>query len=212
MSDDPVRDQDKFMLRLPEGMRDRIKISAERNGRSMNAEIIQALEQMFPAQPTIDDVLEKVHHTISLAKHSSFPYRQSLINALDEFRETVASGIEFDQFQSNTYRPVPDAEEFNRHEAALARLRRASKEGVDTADLERELSKGLVKALGRSKTRAAILSLREGKHESALKILRLNEIKFADPEAAFAAILRNLADRYQDTWGDLKEPIVPDEP
>lgn len=36
--------QDKFMLRLPEGMRDRIKAAADRNNRSMNAEIVLALE------------------------------------------------------------------------------------------------------------------------------------------------------------------------
>lgn len=37
------RDSDKFMLRLPEGMRDEIKEAADRNGRSMNAEIIARL-------------------------------------------------------------------------------------------------------------------------------------------------------------------------
>lgn len=34
---------DKFMLRLPDGMRDQIKTSANNNGRSMNAEIVQAI-------------------------------------------------------------------------------------------------------------------------------------------------------------------------
>lgn len=42
------RDSDKFMLRLPDGMRDRIKVVAEANGRSMNAEIVAALEEVFP--------------------------------------------------------------------------------------------------------------------------------------------------------------------
>lgn len=36
--------QDKFMLRLPEGMRGRIKEEAERNCRSMNAEIVYHLQ------------------------------------------------------------------------------------------------------------------------------------------------------------------------
>lgn len=43
----PSDKQDKFMLRLPDGMRDRIKIEAERNNRSMNAEIISRLETTF---------------------------------------------------------------------------------------------------------------------------------------------------------------------
>lgn len=38
---------DKFMLRLPDGMRDRIKEAAEANNRSMNAEIVARLEGSF---------------------------------------------------------------------------------------------------------------------------------------------------------------------
>jgi hypothetical protein len=38
------RESDKFMLRLPEGMRDRIAALAKENGRSMNTEIVQRLE------------------------------------------------------------------------------------------------------------------------------------------------------------------------
>jgi|GEM_PF-3896209 len=39
---------DKFMLRLPDGMRDRIKAKADENGRSMNAEIVATLEDKYP--------------------------------------------------------------------------------------------------------------------------------------------------------------------
>ena len=39
--------QDKFMLRLPDGMRERIREAAEQNKRSMNAEIIARLEASF---------------------------------------------------------------------------------------------------------------------------------------------------------------------
>lgn len=38
-----ARGDDQYMLRLPAGMRDEIKASAEANGRSMNAEIIARL-------------------------------------------------------------------------------------------------------------------------------------------------------------------------
>lgn len=41
------RDSDRFMLRLPDGMRDQIREEAERNGRSMNAEIVERLERSF---------------------------------------------------------------------------------------------------------------------------------------------------------------------
>ncbi|EJC69376.1 Arc-like DNA binding domain protein [Rhizobium leguminosarum bv. viciae WSM1455] len=42
--DFPSAKQDQFVLRLPDGMRERIKESAERNGRSMNAEIVALIE------------------------------------------------------------------------------------------------------------------------------------------------------------------------
>lgn len=44
------RESDKFMLRLPDGMRDRIKAAAETNNRSMNAEIVAVLTDAFPPQ------------------------------------------------------------------------------------------------------------------------------------------------------------------
>jgi len=44
MSEKQVRDYDKFMLRFPDGMRAAIADRAKTNGRSMNAEIVQILE------------------------------------------------------------------------------------------------------------------------------------------------------------------------
>lgn len=44
----PGRDSDQFNVRFPSGMRDRIKLAADRNGRSMNAEIIATLAEHYP--------------------------------------------------------------------------------------------------------------------------------------------------------------------
>jgi hypothetical protein len=47
-TDKPVtRESDKFMLRLPDGMRARIAEAARHNGRSMNTEIVDRLQQSF---------------------------------------------------------------------------------------------------------------------------------------------------------------------
>lgn len=43
----PSRGSDQFNLRLPEGMRDRLRDAAEANGRSMNAEIVERLLLSF---------------------------------------------------------------------------------------------------------------------------------------------------------------------
>jgi hypothetical protein len=41
------RESDKFILRLPDGMRKHLAKVAERNGRSMNAEVVTALARYF---------------------------------------------------------------------------------------------------------------------------------------------------------------------
>ena len=42
-----TRESDKFILRLPDGMRSALAKLAERNGRSMNAEVVTALAMYF---------------------------------------------------------------------------------------------------------------------------------------------------------------------
>ncbi|ULB09132.1 Arc family DNA-binding protein [Cereibacter azotoformans] len=42
---------ERFQLRLPDGMRDRIKAAAEAKGRSMNAELVAVLMQNYPERP-----------------------------------------------------------------------------------------------------------------------------------------------------------------
>lgn len=44
----PSRFSDKFMVRFPEGMRDRLAAAARENRRSMNAELIIHLERALP--------------------------------------------------------------------------------------------------------------------------------------------------------------------
>ena len=49
----PSEQQDRFIVRLPDGMRDKIRSVSERNGRSMNAEIVARLQRSLDA----DEVL-----------------------------------------------------------------------------------------------------------------------------------------------------------
>ncbi|MFS8040116.1 MULTISPECIES: Arc family DNA-binding protein [Xanthobacter] len=49
-----TRDQNKFVVRLPEGMRDRIAEAAKENNRSMNSEIITRLERSFTPSYTFE--------------------------------------------------------------------------------------------------------------------------------------------------------------
>src|SRR5205814_471998 len=54
------RGSDKFILRLPEGMRVRLALLAKGNGRSMNAEVIAALEKHFENDDAIAELWNKV--------------------------------------------------------------------------------------------------------------------------------------------------------
>ncbi|WP_108887713.1 Arc family DNA-binding protein [Pseudoprimorskyibacter insulae] len=62
MTDRKPQNQDKFILRMPDGMRDRIKSVAEKNNRSMNSEILSTLSAAYPEPATLvaDMSLEEV--------------------------------------------------------------------------------------------------------------------------------------------------------
>lgn len=51
MSKFPSQEMDRFNVRLPVGMRDAIADRAKRNGRSMNSEIIAALDSWLAGEP-----------------------------------------------------------------------------------------------------------------------------------------------------------------
>lgn len=46
----PSENADKFVVRLPDGMRDRIRVNAEANRRSMNSEIVHYLDRALAAE------------------------------------------------------------------------------------------------------------------------------------------------------------------
>ena len=59
-----TRESDKFMLRFPDGMRERIAGAAKVSGRSMNSEITARLQESFDPAPspiTWPDLIELLH-------------------------------------------------------------------------------------------------------------------------------------------------------
>ncbi len=67
----PSETQERFIIRFPNGMRDRIKEAADANNRSMNAEIVARLESSFLMSPEgallpsdIPERLHKLEHTV----------------------------------------------------------------------------------------------------------------------------------------------------
>ncbi|MDI6025634.1 Arc family DNA-binding protein [Corticibacterium sp. UT-5YL-CI-8] len=86
--DFPSSKQDQFVLRFPDGLRDRIKASAEKHGRSMNAEIILVLEKEFPEPWPLNS---RVQHLVDLltAIRKVRGYDQAIDVLTAELLETV---------------------------------------------------------------------------------------------------------------------------
>ncbi|WP_105693557.1 Arc family DNA-binding protein [Cronobacter dublinensis] len=58
MAEKQVKDYDKFNLRFPDGMREAIAERAKRNGRSMNAEILQIIQDALDTEISAIDKSE----------------------------------------------------------------------------------------------------------------------------------------------------------
>lgn len=116
------RESDKFMLRLPEGMRDKIAEAAKANGRSMNSEIIARLssaEAMSPLQ-ALDAIVLLTQDRARTELQVKGLYLELLILA-DHFSECLS------KFPSDAVKPGSALEK------ELDEWRRLSQEAIDMA-------------------------------------------------------------------------------
>ena len=51
----PSRSLDKIIIRLPDGLKERIRRVAEKNDRSVNSELLLLLERAYPPEAIIDE-------------------------------------------------------------------------------------------------------------------------------------------------------------
>lgn len=65
------------MLRLPDGMRDRIRAAAEANARSMNAEIVSTLEKAYPGNRDINETAAEIARLADAIKSETDPNRRA---------------------------------------------------------------------------------------------------------------------------------------
>ncbi len=167
----------------------------------MNAEIVTALETYYPEEPSLDEVIDRIHMAIHWAKNASrVPYRKPLIEALEQFSEQLANGLELDQYEppmiGQPYRGVQDV--VNRRD----RLKRAQKFGVETDDFRMELERGMFSNLPGDRMQMFLGWIKEGRGDEVLQQLKLGETKFVDKPAAIA-VLRDHFDRvFRENWGD----------
>ncbi|WP_455918784.1 Arc family DNA-binding protein [Ensifer canadensis] len=87
------RGADQYMLRLPDGLRDRIKAYAERVGTSINSEIVRVLEREWPEQWPVDDRLDELAKMLDvLSAGRGDPRLDEFINKFQETVDGIVSG------------------------------------------------------------------------------------------------------------------------
>lgn len=85
MGKTPLQPQDKYVLRFPDGLRERIKAAAKENGRSMNAEIIATLTDAYPQPLSVSDLIKETKRIVaSIRKTRSAASLVELHNVLAE--------------------------------------------------------------------------------------------------------------------------------
>ena len=84
----PARLQDKFIVRLPPGLRDRIKAAADRNGMSMNEAVVWCLEVFFPAPRSLESKLDELTTMVAMLKSGGDGY-VGIDRLIDEIHRTV---------------------------------------------------------------------------------------------------------------------------
>ena len=116
------RESDKFMLRLPEGMRDRIAELAKQNNRSMNAEIVARLEQTFTGQVDTQAITALAYRMAQLEIQHEFRRIEltqlatklltvlTLVESVSDFGEGVVSPEELKKWydDASQYRGLMD--------------------------------------------------------------------------------------------------------
>ncbi|KAA8704642.1 MULTISPECIES: Arc family DNA-binding protein [Pseudomonas] len=66
MSNKPKRQhEEKFVVRLPDGMRERIAVQARENTRSMNSEIVHRLESTVELEAALDRALKIIDQLLA---------------------------------------------------------------------------------------------------------------------------------------------------
>lgn len=81
-----------FGLRMPPGLRERIAQAAEKEGRSMNALIVRVLEDAFPPEPTLDDMLAELGYLLDAQSvNMDQQFERSLMRQIERLKLKISA-------------------------------------------------------------------------------------------------------------------------
>lgn len=98
MTDSGTRKTEQFIVRLPDGMRDRIKRAAEANNRSMNAEIVATLEEKYPSDNALEGFGELLEAYADIAARAADPNLNEQDRALVQLELNMARDFILKEF------------------------------------------------------------------------------------------------------------------
>ena len=122
------RDADKYVVRFPDGMRDRIAEEAKANNRSMNAEIIARLEQSLGPISDEASAMRAIKSLMEYGKKYEFLVS---INITDEPEKILAKAI-----KNGSLPPDATLDDLDNPGAAIERMERerVAKGSSESAD------------------------------------------------------------------------------
>ncbi|WP_082259661.1 Arc family DNA-binding protein [Gilliamella sp. Nev5-1] len=94
----PSQVQDKFTVRFPEGMRDKIAEQAKKNNRSMNSEIIYMLEDAIIREEQWDILSNHVNENYELYNGDAYQNIPDYTEINDGLRRYIFTEAELKQF------------------------------------------------------------------------------------------------------------------
>lgn len=85
----PSRSLDKIIIRLPDGLKERIRRVAVKNDRSVNAELLVLLERAYPPETVLDEYIRDIADLVRMAPADDQP---GLWQSVIEKVETASRG------------------------------------------------------------------------------------------------------------------------
>lgn len=121
-----AKDADQYMLRLPPGLRDRVAKRATENGRSMNTEIIEAIEKHLEAADRVtelSDFLRKHRESIEAIDHL-----WGAIEDIEQYLSRTSGGISPQTLSTWSQRRLMQVREKAQNDAAELAHKHQAKE------------------------------------------------------------------------------------
>ena len=139
----PSQLAERFQVRMPDGLRDKLKTSAEENSRSMNAEIVARLEESFVAQRSAAEVLEQAIITLeqeNAERRRTLMEERAMLSQIKLMRylldRVAASGghLDKDLWAAIAILSGQDEPEEGRPDADLAQLLQSTVDAIEAAE------------------------------------------------------------------------------